>query len=319
METEISNFLFNLEFGDIQEFEQMSVFPVFADLEGSIEYITLKKAIADGLLIISEVDEGGSVPELKVTNCAEVPVLLLDGEELVGAKQNRIINTSILLKELSDTTIPVSCVEEGRWSYESNNLTDSDNIASYNVRNKKSASVKRSVENYGCYSSNQGEVWNEVHNLQEKMECYSPTSALRDIYEAKEKDLNEYLNAFEPLSGQKGLLVFINEKIMGFDVVSCASAYKNLHKKLIKSYALDVLAQKKNKSIKATASSDKAIKFIEDVIKSDESKHKSAGYGFDYRFAGNSFIGSSLVYRGEVIHVSFFRSVEIEEDEVGGC
>lgn len=318
METEISNFLSNLEFGDIQEFEQMSVFPVFADLEGSVDYITLKEAMADGLLIISEVDEGGSVPELKVTNCAEVPVLLLDGEELVGAKQNRIINTSILLKELSDITIPVSCVEEGRWSYESESFTDSDNIASYNVRNKKSASVKRSVENYGCYSSDQGEVWNEVHNLQEKMECYSPTSALRDIYEAKEKDLNDYLNAFEPLSGQKGLLVFINGKIMGFDVLSSASAYNNLHKKLIKSYALDALVQKKNGGIKSDINSDKAIKFIKGVIKSDESKHKSVGYGFDYRFAGDSFIGSSLVYNGEVIHASFFRSVEIEENEVGG-
>ena len=92
----------------------MSVFPVFADLEGSVDYIPLKEAIADGLLIISEVDESGSVPELKVTNCAEVPVLLLDGEELVGAKQNRIINTPILLKKLSETIIPVSCVEEGR-------------------------------------------------------------------------------------------------------------------------------------------------------------------------------------------------------------
>lgn len=295
----------------------MSVFPVFADLEGSVDYIPLKEAIADGLLIISEVDESGSVPELKVTNCAEVPVLLLDGEELVGAKQNRIINTPILLKKLSETIIPVSCVEEGRWSYESESFTDSDNIASYNVRNKKSVSVKRSVENYGCYSSDQGEVWNEVHNLQEKMECYSPTRALRDVYKAKENDLSDYLNAFELVDGQKGLFVFINGKIMGFDVLSSASAYNNLHKKLIKSYALDALAQKKNGGIKSDINSDKAIEFIKDVIKSDESKHKSVGYGFDYRFVGDSFIGSSLVYNGDVIHASFFRSVEIEEDEVG--
>ena len=38
---------------------------------------------------------GGSVPELKVINKAEIPILLLDGEELVGAKQNRVLNTTM--------------------------------------------------------------------------------------------------------------------------------------------------------------------------------------------------------------------------------
>ena len=317
METQIEDFLSNLEFGEIHEFEKISVFPVFTDLNGSMEYITLKEAITDDLLIISEIDEG-SVPELKVSNHAEIPVLLIDGEELVGAKQNRIVNTSILLKENSETIIPVSCVEEGRWSYESENFADSDNIASYNVRNKKSVSVKRSIENFGRYSSDQGEVWSEVRNLQERMECHSPTNALRDVYEAKESDLDDYLNAFELLDGQKGLFVFINGEIMGFDVVSRESAYKNIHKKLVKSYALDALVQKKNKTIKSNINENNVKKFIKNVIKSDESKHKSVGYGSDYRFAGDSFIGSSLVYNEEVIHASFFKNVEIEGDEVGG-
>ena len=39
----------------------------------------------------------GSVPELRFVNECGAPVLLLDGEELVGAKQNRIINLTILV------------------------------------------------------------------------------------------------------------------------------------------------------------------------------------------------------------------------------
>ena len=81
------------------------------------------------ILEITELDDSGVVPELRVRNHAEIPVLILDGEELKGAKQNRIVNISILLKENFETIIPVSCVEQGRWSYTSRNFKDSDRIA----------------------------------------------------------------------------------------------------------------------------------------------------------------------------------------------
>ena len=44
-------------------------------------------------------------------------VLFLEGEELVGAKQNRILNTSVLIAAHTKSKIPVSCVEAGRWGY----------------------------------------------------------------------------------------------------------------------------------------------------------------------------------------------------------
>lgn len=306
-----------LEFGEVQEFGKMTVVPIITDLEDRLEYFTLKEAIELDLLKITEVDDSGSVPELKVINEAEIPVLILDGEELVGAKQNRIVNTSILLREKSETIIPVSCVEEGRWSYKSEHFESSDAIASFRVRNVKSASVKRSVEINGRYSSDQGAVWNEVQALQNRMKVKSPTNAMRDVYEAKDNDLDDYINAFEVIDGQKGLLVFISGEIMGFDVVSRESAYNDLHKKLIKSYALDALIQTEDKEIKEISASKKAKKFIEDIIDCNESKHSSVGYGWDYRFANDSFVGSALLYKNQVIHASFFKGLEIKEDEIG--
>ena len=51
------------------------------------------------------------MPTLRVINGADRPVLLLDGEELVGAKQNRVLNTSVLVAKGARLDIPVSCVE----------------------------------------------------------------------------------------------------------------------------------------------------------------------------------------------------------------
>ena len=87
----ISNYLSKLEFGKPLKYKNMGVIPLFTSID-SIEYLTLKEALNKKLLIITEVSKGGAVPELKVTNKAEMPVLLLDGEELIGAKQNRIFN-----------------------------------------------------------------------------------------------------------------------------------------------------------------------------------------------------------------------------------
>jgi hypothetical protein len=55
------------------------------------DWLTLGEA-GDGVTI-TEVDEAGDVPTLRITNEAGRPVLLLDGEELIGAKRNRILNT----------------------------------------------------------------------------------------------------------------------------------------------------------------------------------------------------------------------------------
>jgi environmental stress-induced protein Ves len=63
---------------------------------------------------VAEVDESGQFSRLKVINRSDLSVLILDGEELVGAKQNRIVNTTILIAAESVTIIPVSCVEQGR-------------------------------------------------------------------------------------------------------------------------------------------------------------------------------------------------------------
>jgi hypothetical protein len=315
MDSMIAKYFSGMEFGELQQFGVMEVLPVYNKNSGRQGYLTLKEAMVKDLLKITELNDSGAVPELKVMNNAEVPVLILDGEELIGAKQNRIVNTSILLREKSETVIPVSCVEQGRWSYSSKSFQDPDRIASSKLRNVKSTSVKRSVESSGEYLSDQAAVWNEVHKLQNNMEVNSPTSAMGDVYEAKSLDLQDFVDAFELMEGQKGLLVFIEGKIIGLDVVSNASAYKDLHKKLIKSYALDSMVQK-DKTIKSNISVYMAQEFINEIIKSNQSKNDSVGYGLDYRFASRSYTGSSLVYKDEVIHASFFRS--IEENEIGG-
>ena len=136
--------------GDKHSQEPVTVLPVFPGRNGGPVYRTLKEALQQGTLTISEVTDGGSVPELKVINKGDMPVLLLDGEELAGAKQNRVLNTTILLDVNSETTIPVSCTEHGRWSYTSSHFADSDVVMASNVRREKVRSVHENLKNQGA-------------------------------------------------------------------------------------------------------------------------------------------------------------------------
>ena len=97
----------------------VSVFPLRAEFHSQLSYVLSDEALAQGSVQVTEISEGGSVPELLVQNSGEYPVLFIEGEELIGARQNRVLNTSVLIGAGTTIRIPVSCVEQGRWSYRS--------------------------------------------------------------------------------------------------------------------------------------------------------------------------------------------------------
>src|SRR3954466_7738374 len=93
-----------------------------------------------GLVKVTEVSEAGSVPELQVENGLDLAVFLMDGQELVGAKQNRILNTDVLVPARSTLRIPVSCVEQHRWRHVSATFS-AGGSASHRTRSSKLSRV----------------------------------------------------------------------------------------------------------------------------------------------------------------------------------
>jgi len=310
MDQIISNFLSKLEFGEAKIFNNMGVIPLFTSIDQSPQYQTLKEALEKRLLTITEVSQSGSVPELKVVNKAQIPVLLLDGEELAGAKQNRVLNTTILLRENSETIIPVSCTEQGRWAYATSAFAESGNIMSHNLRVRKSSSVLQTLKGSMSYRGNQAEVWDGIAFCRRAANVDSRTGAMRDVFESKEDDLKGYLDTFQYVPHQKGIFVMVNGEVAGFDILSLSSVYEIIHPKLVKSYAMDALLQKKKNG--DGASIDKAKSFIKEATECEERRYQSVGYGWDHRFEGKMVVGSSLVYDGKVIHMAFFKIDESE-------
>ncbi len=316
MDKSVEAYLLEMELGAGQTFENMAVFELLRPTNGGPEYITLGEALAKGAFTVTEVSEGGSVPELMVVNKGEVAVLLLDGEELRGAKQNRILNTTILVGPKSQTKVPVSCVEHGRWSYESRQFAESGNLMHREMRMLNVQRVSDSLRSWKEFRSDQGEIWDKVSELACEMEVPTATGAMRDVYAAKGADLDGYLKGFRLAAGQKGVLVFVDGRPAGLDFVSRDSAFATLFPKLVKSYAMEamLLAERRKKGL-SKGDADKALakpgaaearEFLKKTAACDEKKYESVGLGWSYRYAAPGLVGSALAFNEKVVHMAFF-------------
>ena len=171
----VFDYLNHLKLDDKQTYRNMAVFPLLCEKETSCDYLLLDEALEADLIVITEVDESGTVPELKVENRSEKNLLILDGEELVGAKQNRIVNVTILIAAHATLTIPVTCVEQGRWTYQSQRFMSKERVMPPRMRMRKSAAVYNSLINNDSFTANQGETWDMI---EEKLSAHyidSPT------------------------------------------------------------------------------------------------------------------------------------------------
>jgi hypothetical protein len=304
----------SITFGELQSYGTAAAFPLMSPLRpGALDYLMLVDAINQMLLRVEEVSEAGSVPELKVVNDAPLPVLMLSGEELRGARQNRTMNTTLLVPAKSEMIIPVSCTERGRWSYNSPDLKDSGNISSKDVRGSIFQSVRDSLERERSYRSDQAVVWNEIEMLHMKSDSHfaARTRAMDDAFKAKGPELEDALQHFPLVPGQTGIFFFFSGRVAGLDVLSKPEAYARVHGKLVRSYLIDCLSLMKAEYHRDQLLGE-AKGFMNAVQAGKMKMFKSAGMGNDHRLIHPVLNGSILEQEGEAIHACCF-SAKSEE------
>ena len=272
-------------------------------------YLTLDEALAGGAARVTEVSEGGSVPELRFENHGAKPVLLVDGEELVGAKQNRTLNVTILVAAHQTVTIPVSCVEQGRWSWRSAEFASPERLHFSRGRAEKAAQVSRNLKVSGDPRSEQGEVWEAIAAKSFAMGVSSPTGAMADLYETTAADLEGYRRALRPLAGQRGAVFAVGGKVAGLDLFDNAATLEKLWGKLVASYALDAVEAELGRvvALRPEALAGEASSFVADVAAARAEPFPAVGLGSQVRLEKDGVAGGGLVHEGQLVHLAAFR------------
>lgn len=293
----------------------LTIIPVIRNSGAPKSYISLRQAFNEDLLKISEVSEGGSVPELKVINRGKFPVLMLSDEELRGAKQNRVLNASILVPPESELIIPVSCTEAGRWSYRSANFEESGNVMPSRMKSGKMGTVTENLKHDMVFQTNQAAVWDDISELQAEHKIRSGTSAMADAYEARKPNLEEFVKVFD-FGGltkvMSGILVEIDGSLAGLELVSQPDIWQDIREKIIRSYAIEVINRPEGKPRQVGTSEEDIAKLLGTF---DLETYKSVGLGDDLRLEKQDLVGSALVWENELIHLAAYPRSKRERPE----
>jgi hypothetical protein len=304
MDRRIEGFVDGIAIHDAATVDGFTIVPLTCQSEGTLSFTALQDALRQHFVQVREVSASGSVGDLLVSNVGPSLVLALDGEELIGAKQNRILNTTVLLGAGSETVIPVSCTEQGRWAYVSTEFSASSSFAPPRIRENAKRAVNKALEEDRGFRANQGEVWHEVARFAREKGVDSPTGAMEDVVKSRLPELNRALVSLRLRPGQCGLMAIADGHVLGFDIVSRPDVYGHLHQRLVRSYLLETLDTSSRTTSRDPSAA--AAAFFEAARSADERSFASVGLGHDYRYSGKGIVGSALAHEGQVVHMAFF-------------
>jgi hypothetical protein len=271
-------------------------------------YALAAEAIAAGTLAVEETG-GGQVPQLVVHNQGDLPVLLVEGEHLEGAMQDRVLNVSVLVAARHDTHIPVSCVEHGRWGYRgSQGFAPAPEFTHPNLRAMKVASVARDARRTGGRRSDQGGVWAEVDRKRAEVGAsFSATGAMGDAYRDRGRELDEITAAFgSPRPGQLGTIVCIGGRPVAADVFDRPETLTGLWPRLSRGYAVDALGAPTGEVSPADLE-----RFLARVRDAEATSHEAVGLGADVVLTAEGFVATALVWDEAVVHLAMFSNAPV--------
>ena len=284
-----------------QSYENVAVIPLKTERK-YIDILTLKKGLEIGLVEVKECKHS-TVNTVIVKNNAVTPLLLVDGEEIVGGDQNRIINATTIIAPNSQSNISVSCTEHGRWAYK-NEFRSSMHIANHNTRRAKEMAMRSQRP------ALQSIVWSSIARLEDRNEFHSPTSAMSESYDNMKPKLDEILESFEIVDGQTGILVIVNGEIKGFELFLSHGIYRDFHEKILKSYLID----SKVENTTFTINVDEARLIVEGAFDSPFEKRETSGLEDTYDFENPDGLGKVCVFENEIVHLSYFKKLADEEN-----
>jgi hypothetical protein len=313
MDPAVARVLDQIEIGAPTTLGRLTLWPLLPKtrVDTRLKYRLLGEALVHGDVVVEEISDTGSVPNVRVRNLCDEALLVLFGEELRGAKQNRIANASFLVPPKGEIVIDVSCVEAGRWhstpsrtgARSSPMFDEAGSVVSQSLRRQMTSVVADSRASGHGFHADQSAVWEEISERLTDSGTNSSSSAYSDYVEARSERLTKARAAFAPQG--VGFVAAVDGVVTGMEVIGEAAVYARSFARLLDAYLIDAVED----AAKGTEDGGGAIPqadpaaFLAKVREAPATTGPSLGLGEDLRLRSAAVEGAALV-AGEVVHLT---------------
>ncbi len=296
---EVKEFIKTLEVGEPVYYENLTIIPIYSTaVENTTACATLDEALEKGWLVVSEL-EGGRVPQVSITNNSKRYIYLMGGEILTGCRQDRILGRDVLIKPHSkNIVVPVYCVEQGRWDYQSEKFYSKSNLGTYDLRREAQTGAP----------SAQSTIWENIADASSRFMVSSQTDAYQEMYEAPEvkrrvQEIEQRFQNIPQLNADAiGVVVGIGSRIVSVDLFANPDLFRKLWPKLLKTSAFSALDCYQQGSITPEDAAD----FLRSLHAKHYIQKPAIDLGFEVSVIDGEVNANALVYRQATIHLAAF-------------
>lgn len=289
--------------GEPVEVGEVSIVPLLSGDPGP-DAVLLEEALETSCAVVEELGEAGSVQEVKVTYTGPGMLLLLDGEEILGAKQNRIFNASFLVASGPPVIIPVSCVEQGRWKYTSKRFSSSGRTLSSRARSAKLQRVHRSMLTTQSYDADQGAVWSDVEDVLERTHTRSASRAYADAAQAHTETVESRLEDLAPLPEQQGLAVVQGAQVLSLDLFGSPKLYRRAWQKIARGILFEAFEPGHHPGDPRQALAE----LLSSAARVEVMRANAPGAGETLHGEGAGYVLGAVTHQGAVYHLEIAAS-----------
>jgi hypothetical protein len=256
-------------------------------------------AIRDRTLEVRE-EGGGVVNEIVAVNFGAEPVLIVEGESLVGAKQNRVVVKTVLLGPNDKARVPVGCVQHGRWSPGGGRFESGPTMVEPTLR-------RGTVHEAGARGHvDQARLWSELSLMQATRGSQSRTHDYHEAVAGHAADAAERARAFEMVPGQIGILALCDGVLLGLEALGHPDNWAALAPRLVPSYVLAADAGIADPRWRPRGERRAPEEWLGAVAAAGMRVMPARGLGVEFALAGPGFAGAGLWHDGRPAHVAVF-------------
>jgi hypothetical protein len=296
---EILDLVETLEVGEPIFYENLTIIPIYSvSIRDNSHYTTLDDALQRGWLEITEV-EGGTVPKVKMTNRSRNYIYIMGGEILTGCRQDRIVGRDVLLRpRAKNVIVPVYCVEQGRWTYETETFHSRANLGTYRLRA------------YGQKASEgaQSHIWEDVSGMCDRAAMPSGETRFQEVYESEEarRTISNVERSMEQIPhlypDAIGVVIGVGHSVISIDIFANPDLFRQTWPKLLKSSALAAFCEHAHGSI----SQSDAVRLLRSLHEKRYTRSPAVDQGFELSSVDHELNVNALVFRNAVTHLAAF-------------